>query len=268
MSSLQGTHSAGNVLVLFPSQVFLRLAGGKMTRVGSDLGEFATLGMALAEAGYQLTYCTIQGNAPTADPSSIDASRFDGDDDMLKKAKLFWSKIGKPLPIEALAKEDVSLPPAEGINAEALSRFDALFIPGGHAPLIDMMSSCAVGRIVNYFADHDKIIAAICHGPLVLAAASHVRTPWVFSGRKMTVFSKDEEQWAEKEMFDKNKIGFYPPDVLTELGAKVTDGGKMKSNVVVDGRLITGQNPASAKEFTHQVLAMLDTSREPIGVKG
>jgi len=245
--------SAGKILILLPSQAFLRMEGGKMHRVGTYISELTIPAMAFADAGYQLTYCSVQGIKAIMDPNSKDKSHFK-DEAQFNRAVDFWDKMETPVPLSKFASED---PDRDWINEELLSHYDGLFIPGGHSPIVDMMGSVAIGRILIYFNQQNKVISAICHGPLVLSAASLVKSPWIFANKKMTVFTTDEEKWAEQNFFDNNKLGFYPPDVLRNLGGNVTEGKKMSSTVITDGRLVTGQNPPSAAEFADAVLGAL-----------
>ena len=74
----------------------------------------------------------------------------------------------------------------------------------------------------------------------------------------MTVFSDDEEKWAEKNILDGDQVVFYPADALSATGGNVEAKGAFESHAVQDRELITGQNPFSDAEFTDLLLRALD----------
>jgi putative intracellular protease/amidase len=111
--------------------------------------------------------------------------------------------------------------------------------------MIDLWPSLAAARLVRYFADQGKWLAAICHGPVVLASAALLSgEPWPFVGMNMTVFSTPAEKINEKRW--NATLGFYPEDVLRNLGGVVVQAPMYAPHVVVSGKLITAQNPQSA----------------------
>jgi putative intracellular protease/amidase len=253
--------AATNVLVLMPSQAFLRLEKGTFVRSGSHLNEVTIPAMFMRNVGFHLTVATPQGNKPPMNPQSNTSSDFPNTT-LYNDAVKFWNTdpaLNNPIPLSFLAVEDPEAP----INSTLplLDTFDGLFIPGGHAPIIDLFSSTAVARILAHFVDHKKPIGAICHGPLVLASLSLLRTPWDFEGKNMTVFSTVEEKVAEKSLL-KGKLGFYPQEVLENLGGNMAEAAPMSSNVVVCGFLITAQNPPSAEEFANAFVNRLQASGE------
>jgi len=256
------THGLGAaspaILVLMPSQSHVRLVGGKMVRVGSYFDEFAIPALALKKAGFNLVIATPQGSPPVVDPKSNSSSNFDNDA-AYKEAVDLWNDLPTVIPFAQLATEHPDS--NEPGYLPSLEQFDGLFIPGGHSPITDLMTSMAVGRIISYFVDANKPIGAICHGPLALAAASLVRKPWPFEGMRMTVFSMLEEKAAQ--MMLGGRVGLTPPDVLEDLGADVSTATiPFSSKVVVDGQLVTGQNPKSAPDFATAFLKILHAAKD------
>ena len=249
--------SAAQVLVVMPSQGYLRLDGGTLVRVGSYLSETAVPSLAMLGAGFKLTVATPQGNKPPLDPASNASSYFDNET-QYSSALAFWNTFASlqdPLNLAALAPEDPDAP--WNATTPLLETFDALFIPGGHAPIIDLFSSTAVGRIVMHFAQRKKPIGSICHGPLALAAASLLDVPWPFRGMNMTVFSTAEEKVAEEKKWNGRKLGFYPPDALREVGGLLHEGPLFESHVVHDRFLVTGQNPQSADALGAALVSLI-----------
>ena len=130
---------------------------------------------------------------------------------------------------------------------------------GGHSPLIDLMSSSAMGRLLNYFYVNRKPIGSICHGPTVFASLSLVSATWPLKGKKMTVFSDNEEKFNEVTW--NATLGYYPQDILTNLGGSVSvTAVPFVSHVVTDGLLVTGQNPQSAPDFGQAFLSVLQAN--------
>ena len=246
------------ILVLVPSQVYLRLEHGRLVRVGSYLDEVTIPALTFVAQNWQLTFASPEGNKPALDPRSNNSHYFPASGNVTYQAALaFWRSypsLQKPLKLRDLAVEDPDAP--ANATTAALHGFDALFIPGGHAPMIDLWPSTAVARILLHFIDTKKVIGAVCHGPVVLASTTLLRAPWDLAGRNMTVFSKPEEQFMEKTVW-KARMGFYPSDILSRAGGNVQEGAPFVPHVVVDGRLVTGQNPSSAPLFASTFVALL-----------
>ena len=188
-----------------PSVAYLRLQGGSQVRVGSYLDETMYPVTALMDAGHQFAVATPEGNPPILDPRSCNVSYFVNASDQQRALKL-WNTLPAfqdPWRIRDLAPENVlsnttcanSSSPSQplpwnvstAVDERVLSTFDALFIPGGHAPMIDLWPSDAVARIILYFVDTKKLIVSICHGPTVLASTSIFRAPWPFANINMTL---------------------------------------------------------------------------------
>jgi len=247
-----------NVLVLMPSLAYLRLEDGSMVLVGSYISETMIPTMEMIDRGYKLTFATPQGTKPPLDESANSAMYFDNEAQW-ERAKELWASfppLQTPLKLSDLAPEDPFA--AANVTNPILSTFDGLFIPGGHAPMIDLWVSTSVGRILTFFVDQQRPIAAVCHAPLILAAAALVRQPWDFKGKNITVFAKDEEIYWETNVAGGRKLGYYPEEVLAKLGANMIQQKQMfVSHVVVDGLLVTGQNPQSATALSSAFIELL-----------
>lgn len=241
------TEKTFNVLVVMPSQVFLRLDGGSMVRVGSYLDETMVPIMTLMKSGYPFTFTftTPQGNKPSVDPMSNSSFYFSSPQEYQEALELWDSlpSLQAPVMIGQIASESPT-DPIDQVNTRLLSTFDALFIPGGHAPIIDLWSSTAAARILNWFQSNNLVIGSICHGPMVLASTSLLPNGFLFRGYNLTVFSTAEENVIQAKWGA--SMGFYPQDVLSSLGAFPLETAAYAPNVVVDRNLVTGQNPQSA----------------------
>jgi putative intracellular protease/amidase len=104
-----------------------------------------------------------------------------------------------------------------------------------------------------------RVVAAVCHGPAGLLAARREDGTWLFQGRRLTAFTNEEERQAG--LADRAK--WLLETRLREEGADFDQGQPWSSHVVVDGRLVTGQNPASSKQAAERMLAVLMAAQSP-----
>lgn len=180
----------------------------------------------LTSQGFQLTLASPTGGPAPLDPSSIEAaSNDDSSQRFLKEQNALWEAT-EPL-ISFLGRAD---------------EFAALFFPGGHGPMFDLAVDPTSQALVQEFADKGKVVAAVCHGPAALVGAGKV-----LEGKAVTGFTNAEEEAVGLD----GVVPFLLEDRLVEAVGK---GGRFEKaaekwgeKVVVDGKLITGQNPASAK---------------------
>lgn len=129
--------------------------------------------------------------------------------------------------------------------ADRTSEFDAVFYPGGHGPMFDLVSNPDSLRILRDLHAEDKVIAAVCHGPAALVNAKTADGEYIIQGREVTGF---DDVGEEMFGFDED-VDFSLEGLLNERsGGKYSkaDDGPLGKKVIVDGKLITGQNPASA----------------------
>ncbi|KAF7776202.1 hypothetical protein Agabi119p4_4595 [Agaricus bisporus var. burnettii] len=135
------------------------------------------------------------------------------------------------------------------VNAE---NYEAIFYVGGHAPVIDLSSDPDNAKLVEAFWEQGKYVAAVCHGPAALVGARR-NGKSIFAGKKATGFSNSEEnafQGAED-------VPFLLESKIEELEGKFEKAGDFESHVVVDGKLLTGQNPKSADPLANKLLEVL-----------
>ena len=130
------------------------------------------------------------------------------------------------------------------------SNFEAIFFPGGHGPMFDLAYYEPLCEILNHFNDNNKVIAAICHGVCALIPAIDNYNIWLFNNKNLTSFTNKEEKLAKKE----EMVPFLLETKLKQLGAKFKEYPPFAKNVVVDGKLITGQNQNSAKLIASEII--------------
>jgi len=256
-----GAHAA-NVLVVLSDENHLDLKDGKVLSTGFYLNELMQPVKLLLDAGHEVTFATPQGRAPTVDASSVTPAYFGNDAAQLRLHKELLEKLALTSPTVSLAR----------VEQRGYARFDAVYIPGGHAPMQDLLKSPALGRLLADFHQRDKTTALVCHGPIALLstlpdAAGFVATldagampatpKWIYSGYQMTVISNQEEEQA-KPMLGGGEMKFYPQTALQRAGAKFSSNTTpWTGHVVVDRELITGQNPASALEVGQRLVERL-----------
>jgi putative intracellular protease/amidase len=223
------------VLIVLTSHDELGDTGRK---TGFWLEEFASPYYHLKDAGAQVTLASPSGGQPPLDPKShepdfqTDATRrFDDDqaaqNELANTAKLAEMKV-----------ED----------------FDAVFYPGGHGPLWDLHRDSDSIALVEGFIAAGKPVAAVCHAPAVLLKAKDQNGEPLVKGKKVTGFSNSEE--AAVELTD--VVPYLLEDQLVAMGGvyqKVEDWNPL---AVVDGLVITGQNPGSSDAVAEALLKAIN----------
>jgi putative intracellular protease/amidase len=143
------------------------------------------------------------------------------------------------------------------LKDEEMAGYDAVFIPGGSGPMVDLADNPDVSRFLQVMNDQFRIIAALGHGPAALLSAPYRPNGlWLFDGYRMTAFTDEEE---DQTRLGKLGIAWYLEAALKNRGAVFDDGPTAwASHVVVDRNLITGQNRASADALADAVLKRAD----------
>ncbi|HVK51872.1 MAG TPA: type 1 glutamine amidotransferase domain-containing protein [Pseudoxanthomonas sp.] len=208
---------------------------GKKT--GFWLEEFAAPYYAFKDAGAEVLLASPLGGQPPLDPKSDapDAQtpatvRFNGD-------------------TEAIAALAQTRKLADVVDADV----DAVFYPGGHGPLWDLVDDAdSIALIETKFAA-GKPVAAVCHGPAVLRNAKGALSQPLVKDKRVTGFSNEEEAAAQLT----EVVPFLLEDALKAQGAHYESGAAFQPHVVVDGRLVTGQNPASSEPAAQALLKLL-----------
>jgi putative intracellular protease/amidase len=137
-----------------------------------------------------------------------------------------------------------------------LEEFDAVFVPGGHGPMVDLSDNPDAGRLLLALHRKHALIAALCHGPaLLLSAPERADGLWLFDGYRITSFTDEEEDQTEA-----GRLGMaWLLDVALKNAGAVFDDGPSAwiSHVVVDRNLVTGQNPGSTEATADTVIKKL-----------
>ena len=245
--------SKGKILVIGSNATEIEVEGGTRP-IGQYLNETVVPIWAVQNAGYDFVLATPGGTQPHLDQSALSAQHFGGDEALFNKAQAFFAKNPSMTQVRTL----------HAVIEAGLEDYSAVFVPGGHAPVVDLMQDPNVGEILRYFHSHQKPTALICHGPIALVAtlpaarefraalvagdklkAAGLAKDWPYAGYKMTIFSNAESKPVEAQLFHA-KMLFHVADALATAGGEM-DIGKVDFDpyLVEDRELITGQNPRS-----------------------
>lgn len=223
-----------NILMVLTSHDQLGDTGHK---TGFWLEEFASPYYVFKDAGARITLASPKGGQPPIDPKSDQA---DAQTDATRRFDL------DPAARQALA----DTLPLDRVKAED---FDALFYPGGHGPLWDLAEDPRSIALIERFQALDKPVAAVCHAPGVLRHTKGADGKPLVNGKSVTGFSNSEE--AAVQLTD--VVPFLVEDMLTANGGRYSRAADWQSHVVVDGLLVTGQNPGSSEASAEALLKLL-----------
>jgi putative intracellular protease/amidase len=209
---------------------------GKPT--GFWLEELATPWAVFTDAGAELTFASPQGGRAPVDPRS--------EKDDAASVKRFRADAGAQNKLAHTRK----------LSEVDVTAYDAVFVVGGHGTMWDLATP-EVGSKLSDGWKAGKVLAAVCHGPAALVHVKDERGNPVVAGRKVSSFSDEEETAAELE----KDMPFLLETRLRSLGGKYEKAPRFTAFSVVDGKLVTGQNPASAKVTAENVLRVLRESK-------
>ncbi|KAF2742732.1 class I glutamine amidotransferase-like protein [Sporormia fimetaria CBS 119925] len=174
-----------------------------------------------------ITVASPAGGESPLDPSSIEAAKDDVSQDFYKNDSAVWKNTQKLDSFVGKAKD-----------------FDAIFYVGGHGPMFDLVDNPTSQQLIKEFWEAGKIVSAVCHAPAVLYDAKLSDGSLLIKDREVTAFTNAEEE----QMGLTKAVPFLPEDALNKAsnGKFVKAAEPWGEKVAVSGRLITGQNPASA----------------------
>ncbi len=208
---------------------------GKKT--GFWLEEFAAPYYVFKDAGADITVVSPKGGQPPLDPKS------DAPDSQTDATRRFKSDAAAQAVLAHTGK-------LTGVSGHD---FDALFYPGGHGPLWDLAEDKQSITLIESMAAAGKTISAVCHAPGVLRHTKAADGTPLVKGKKVTGFTNTEE--AAVQLTD--IVPFLVEDMLVKNGGMYSKGADWQPYVVTDGKLITGQNPASSEAAARAVLQQL-----------
>ena len=213
------------------------LLGNTGKKTGFWLEELAAPYYRLLDAGAELTLASPAGGQPPLDPKSSEP------DAQTEATRRF----NADRQAQAALSNTVKLADVSEQN------FDAVFYPGGHGPLWDLTDDKNSISLIESFVAANKPVAAVCHAPAVLFNVRDGQGLPLVKGKRVTGFSNSEE--AAVGLSD--IVPFLLEDKLIELGANYEKTEDWHPLALVDGKLITGQNPASSEAVADALLELL-----------
>lgn len=210
--------------------------GNTGRKTGFWLEEFAAPYFVFKDAGVNLTLASPKGGQPPIDPKS----------DLPENQTAAMKRFKEDEAAKKALSQTVKL---SDVKAED---FDTVFYPGGHGPMWDLAESPVSIALLESFYNSDKPIALVCHAPGVLRHVTYKKQPLV-KGKRVTGFANSEEEAVQLTKV----VPFLVEDELKRLGGHYEKAPDWQSFVIVDGRLITGQNPASSTEAAQALLKVL-----------
>lgn len=206
-------------------------------KTGFWLEEFAAPYYVFKDAGAEVVLASPKGGQPPMDPKSDASDMQTPATTRFKSDSIAQAALAATQPLADISAND----------------FDAIFYPGGHGPLWDLAEDRKSISLIESMFAAGKPVAAVCHAPGVLR---HARGPYglpLVRGRSVTGFANSEEAAAGLT----DIVPFLVEDVLKAKGGKYSKGADWQAHVATDGKLVTGQNPASSEPAAKAVLALL-----------
>lgn len=223
------------VLIVLTSHDKLGDTGEK---TGFWLEEFASPYYYLKDAGVQITLASPSGGQPPLDPKSNEPD--------------FHTDATRRFETDQAAQNELAN--TAKLSEMKVTDFDAVFYPGGHGPLWDLHNDSDSIALIEGFIAADKPVASVCHAPAVLLKAKAQNGDPLVKDKKITGFTNSEE--AAVQLTD--IVPYLLEDQLIKMGGiyqKVEDWNPL---VVVDGLIITGQNPSSSHVVAEALVKALN----------
>jgi putative intracellular protease/amidase len=223
------------ILMVFTSHDTLGSTGRK---TGFWLEEGAAPYYVFRDAGVDLTLASPKGGQPPIDPKS----------DLPENQTPAMTRFKAD---EAAQKVFATTRKLSEVRSED---FDAVFYPGGHGPMWDLVDNPESIKLIESFYNSGKPVAAVCHAPAVLHRVTYKGAP-IVKGKRVTGFTNGEEEEVQLTTV----VPFLVEDELKRLGGLYEKKANWASFAITDGRLITGQNPASSTAGAQALVELLTT---------
>jgi putative intracellular protease/amidase len=212
--------------------------GNTGRKTGFWLEEFAAPYFVFKDAGVDLTLASPKGGQPPIDPKSDLPEGQTPAMERFKKDKDAQKALSQTVKLADMKAED----------------FDTIFYVGGHGPMWDLAESPVSIALIESFYNSNKPVALVCHSPGVLHRVTYKGAP-IVKGKRVTGFTNSEEE----EVGLTHVVPFLVEDELTRLGAHFEKVPNWQSFAIVDGLLVTGQNPASSTAAAQELLKLLSS---------
>lgn len=206
--------------------------GPRRRRTGNFLPEVAHPYAEFEKAKYQIDFASLTGEVPFLDALNLA-------NDPQNLAFLVGSGWAAMQKAKKLADVDVS-------------GYDAIFMPGGLAPMVDMPEHPLLKKVIKETYERGAVVGAVCHGPVSLLNVQLSNGKYLVAGKNISSFTNDEERNYARE-----DVPFELETALTKQGAIFHKAEPWAAFSIADGKVVTGQNPASAKGVGEKMIAIL-----------
>jgi putative intracellular protease/amidase len=206
---------------------------GGVGKTGFYVSETAYPWQVFTQAGYQVDLVSPKGGEPPQDGADLS--------DPIQKAFLGDAEMSRKL-TDTLRPEEVDA-----------QEYAAIFYAGGHGTMWDFPDDAGLAVIARDIYEAGGVVAAVCHGPAALVNITLSDGSYLVAGKEVSAFTNEEEAAVGLTAV----VPFLLQTALEERGAKHVAAPNFQSQVSVSGRLVTGQNPASAGPVAEQVVAVL-----------
>jgi putative intracellular protease/amidase len=211
--------------------------GPNNRRTGTFLPEVAHPYAEFDKANYQIDFASLTGDTPYLDALNL----ANDPDNLVFLTGKGWEKMQKAV---KLSNVDVS-------------KYDAVFIPGGLAPMVDMPENELLKKVIKETYERNAVVGAVCHGPVSLLNVKLSNGSYLVNGKNITSFTDEEERgYAIAD------VPFLLETALTKQGAKFHAAAVWSAHSIADGNLVTGQNPASAKGVAEKMIVILESPKK------
>ena len=205
-------------------------------RTGTFLPEVAHPYAEFSRADYQIDFASLSGDTPYLDALNLAADP----DNLAFLTGNGWASMQK----------------ARQLSDVDVKGYDAIFVPGGLAPMVDMPESPLLKQVVVDTYERQAVVGAVCHGPVALLNAKLRDGSYLVNGKNITSFTT-----AEEDNYARPDVPFDLQTALTKQGAIYHTVDPWGANSIADGNLVTGQNPASAKGVAQKMIAIMEARR-------
>jgi len=225
------------VIIIVTNHTTLGTTGKK---TGWYLPEVAHPYYHFVESGYKVTFASAKGGLAAVDANSVTSYATDEE-----CAQFYGTKCDKDGNLDTVA-----------ISALNHKNYHAIVYTGGHGTMWDFPNDKFLQTAAEAIYNNGGIVGSICHGPAGILNLKDGKGVHLVKGKKVTGFSNAEEEEAKLTSI----MPFLLEDELTKRGGVYSKAAKLwESHVVSDGRLITGQNPASGRKFGEEVIKAINT---------
>lgn len=210
--------------------------GPRKRRTGIFLPEVAHPYAEFEKANYRIDFASLTGEAPFLDGLNL----ADDPQNLSFLVGQGWASMQKAVKLS---------------SADA-GAYDAVFVPGGLAPMVDMPEHPLLKQVIKATYERKAVVGAVCHGPVCLLNVRLSDGAYLLNGKNMTSFTNDEEA-----NYAKADVPFELETALVKQGAVFHKVEPWAANSIADGNLVTGQNPASAKGVAEKMIEIMEPNR-------